>query len=501
MADRRLAWALVAVIVRYLTTIQPQAKRELARWRHHALAIPDSELRAHVLRPFDSDGSALGASLFAVLAPLRMQRRLVRLLIAYVLLWSYVDVCTERDPDAEPRLHDALVDALQPRDTTCLLGGCAYLAALVSACRRGCAALPSWHIVQPTTLRLADDGRTVQAINHGPPSGTETRLRTWASGRSGRPWQEQCAAASSPLAIHALMALGAQPSADIVHTAAVAAAYEPVSALGVLCDHLIDRCDDQALANHSYVRYVDSTDARMLGDLADRCARSVSRLPSGQHHAVILAAMVAMFLAGESASSTDRTMLLAVRDALGPPARVLHAILRTQRRRSRRARGDRHRRVESRRTPRDMRRSTHDPSPDRERTMSTSAAPLVTGVDFINVPVTDLDASRAWYRDVLGLKPSQVYQRRGEPAMGAEFENGTVTIALIDVAKIGREFQAHSMPIAFRVDDVAAARAALEEQGVEFQADTLDSGVCHMAFFADPDGNALMLHHRYAPRD
>ena len=53
----------------------------------------------------------------------------------------------------------------------------------------------------------------------------------------------------------------------------------------------------------------------------------------------------------------------------------------------------------------------------------------------------------------------------------------------------------------FQVDDVAAARAALEEQGVQFVPDNIDSGVCHMAYFADPDGNALMLHHRYAPKD
>jgi catechol 2,3-dioxygenase-like lactoylglutathione lyase family enzyme len=133
--------------------------------------------------------------------------------------------------------------------------------------------------------------------------------------------------------------------------------------------------------------------------------------------------------------------------------------------------------------------------------VSTSFTSLVTGVDFVNVPVTDLDASRAWYRDVLGLEPSSVYQRRGGPAMGAEFETGTVTIALIDTAAIGREFRPNTLPIAFRVDDVAAARAALEAKGVAFGADTLDSGVCHMAFFEDPDGNALMLHRRYAPRD
>jgi catechol 2,3-dioxygenase-like lactoylglutathione lyase family enzyme len=133
--------------------------------------------------------------------------------------------------------------------------------------------------------------------------------------------------------------------------------------------------------------------------------------------------------------------------------------------------------------------------------MSTPATPLVTGVDFVNVPVTDLDASRAGYRGVLGLRPSQVYQSRGEPAMGAEFETGTVTIALILSAAIGRELRPNTQPIAVRVDDVAAARAALEAKGVAFGADTLDSGVCHMAFFEDPDGNALMLHHRYAPRD
>lgn len=132
--------------------------------------------------------------------------------------------------------------------------------------------------------------------------------------------------------------------------------------------------------------------------------------------------------------------------------------------------------------------------------MSTSATIPVTGVDFVNVPTTDLDRARQFYGEVLGLQPSAVYQRGDAPAMGAEFETGTVTIALIDSAAIGREFRANSLPIAFRVDDIEAARAALEAKGVSFAADTLDSGVCHMAFFEDPDGNALMLHHRYAPR-
>jgi predicted enzyme related to lactoylglutathione lyase len=124
----------------------------------------------------------------------------------------------------------------------------------------------------------------------------------------------------------------------------------------------------------------------------------------------------------------------------------------------------------------------------------------ITGVDFVNVPTTDLDRARAFYADVLGLEASAVCQRGDAPAMGAEFETGTVTIALIDSKAIGREFQANTLPIAFRVGDVAAARAELESRGVTFGADTMDTGVCHMAFFTDPDGNTLMLHQRYAPR-
>jgi predicted enzyme related to lactoylglutathione lyase len=82
----------------------------------------------------------------------------------------------------------------------------------------------------------------------------------------------------------------------------------------------------------------------------------------------------------------------------------------------------------------------------------------------------------------------------------AEFETGNLTLSIIDSAKMGLEHQASVGPVALHVDDVERSRAQLESAGVSFRAETLDTGVCHMAFFADPDGNALMLHHRYAPR-
>jgi predicted enzyme related to lactoylglutathione lyase len=81
----------------------------------------------------------------------------------------------------------------------------------------------------------------------------------------------------------------------------------------------------------------------------------------------------------------------------------------------------------------------------------------------------------------------------------AEFQAGNLTLAVMDPTAFGQEFRPHSVPIAFHVDDVAAAREQLEAEGVRFVTDIIDSGVCHQAIFQDPAGNALDLHHRYAP--
>ena len=119
----------------------------------------------------------------------------------------------------------------------------------------------------------------------------------------------------------------------------------------------------------------------------------------------------------------------------------------------------------------------------------------ITGVDFIAVPTQDFERASEFYGTVLGLTRGK--QWGNMPA--AEFETGTLTLAIMQSDAFGIEFAHHSHPIALHVDDVAEARAELEAQGVTFAADTMDSGVCHMAHFADPDGNALMFHHRYAP--
>jgi predicted enzyme related to lactoylglutathione lyase len=121
---------------------------------------------------------------------------------------------------------------------------------------------------------------------------------------------------------------------------------------------------------------------------------------------------------------------------------------------------------------------------------------IVTGVDFAPVPTRDLEQAVHFYGEVLGLRRSVYNAERSY----AEFEPGDVTFSLWMPEKMGMGFTANANPYALHVEDVAAARAELESRGVQFNGDVLDTGVCHMAFFQDPDGNQLMLHHRYAPR-
>ncbi len=118
---------------------------------------------------------------------------------------------------------------------------------------------------------------------------------------------------------------------------------------------------------------------------------------------------------------------------------------------------------------------------------------MITGLDFVAVPSQDAERSRSFYLETLGLRP--------DDRSRFEFWAGETCFGIWEPEQFGMAFapqkHAHS---ALHVDDVGAARAELEAQGVVFAGDTFDTGVCHMAFFTDPDGNDLMLHHRYAPR-
>jgi predicted enzyme related to lactoylglutathione lyase len=121
---------------------------------------------------------------------------------------------------------------------------------------------------------------------------------------------------------------------------------------------------------------------------------------------------------------------------------------------------------------------------------------FISGVDFVLVPVADFERAKRFYGDVLELELSTQYGSRP----GGEFETGTLTLQVMEVEAFGlAPPQPSANPIALHVEDFDAGVATLTARGVEI-IHTIDSGVCHMAIFKDPDGNTFCLHHRYAPR-
>ena len=119
----------------------------------------------------------------------------------------------------------------------------------------------------------------------------------------------------------------------------------------------------------------------------------------------------------------------------------------------------------------------------------------VERVDFVSFLTQDIARAKEFYAETLGLE----IETEGQSDM--EFCAGQVTLDIFDPASVGQPFAPSPAGLALRVPDVVAARLELEGKGVEFDGETVDTGVCHMAFFRDPDGNSLMLHRRYAPRD
>jgi predicted enzyme related to lactoylglutathione lyase len=117
---------------------------------------------------------------------------------------------------------------------------------------------------------------------------------------------------------------------------------------------------------------------------------------------------------------------------------------------------------------------------------------VITKLDFVAIPSQDAEQLRTFYADTLELRP--------DPRARFEFWAGETCLGIWEPAQVGMPFAPQKNGhLALHVDDVAAARAELESKGVVFMGETIDTGVCHMALFTDPDGNDLMLHHRYAP--
>jgi tetraprenyl-beta-curcumene synthase len=340
---------LVAILARYWLTIWPLARRELRGWRKRAEAIPDPDLRRLALLTHREEHmNAEGAAIFATLAPWRRTPTLVRTLVAYQVLFDYLDTITEgpKPSQADARqLHRALTDALEPvgavADWYALHpvdddGG--YVAALVDACRAGARNLPAFQRISDNAQGAAVRSGEVQALNHDPRDRARS-LAAWAAVHADLAgellWWEFAASASSSLAVHALLGMASSHAATGVQVNSAERAYcVMLGALNTLLESLVDLPKDARSGDHSFAAYYASADhaTTRIAMIATDAQRLAHALPRGDRHALILAGMASFYLSAPEAwlpyagLAAERTLL-----ALGWPTPALVRLLRMRR--------------------------------------------------------------------------------------------------------------------------------------------------------------------------
>jgi tetraprenyl-beta-curcumene synthase len=346
----RQIWALVGAAARELCWGLAAAAKEMDGWRARALTIPDSTIREDALSSIDRKrGHTDGAALFSIL-PADRDSKLLRLLVSYEIIWDFLDSVNERGAHAGTangrQLHLALVEALDPALPISDYyrfhpwqedGG--YLRALVEACRRDCAALPSYGRIRPIVVREAERAQ-VLAINHDTnPAARDRALEEWSDREFAEEqrfaWFELTGAASASLTIHAFLALAAQPACSELDLARTKAAYSPwLSTATTMLDSYVDQAEDERNGDHRYIaHYASATEAgeRLRGVLS-RSIAEARRLRDGRRHAVIAASMIAMYLSKDSARTPEmRATTAGLVRAGGSLTRLLLPILRVWR--------------------------------------------------------------------------------------------------------------------------------------------------------------------------
>jgi tetraprenyl-beta-curcumene synthase len=318
-ASRELFWGL------------PAAAREVKGWRALAERIPAPEIREDAIDALlRKRGQTDGAALFTIL-PRERHLPLLRLLVAYQLIWDYLDSVHERYPteDNGRQLHLALIDALRPGEPQADFylhhpwqddGG--YLPALVDACRECCERLPGYPHVQSLVVREAWRAQ-VLALNHEPdPTRRDAALSSWAaaefpSGVQGAHWFELSGACSAGLTIFALLALATEAKCSPAQVEQTHATYLPwTSVAATMLDSYVDQLEDAASGDHIYVSHYPSREAATdrIRCLIRRCLTDASRLQGGEKHIVIAASMIALYL------SKDSARVSAMRDDTGAMA-------------------------------------------------------------------------------------------------------------------------------------------------------------------------------------
>lgn len=336
---------------RYWLLDRGHARREVRSWRRRARRIPDPLLRRLALEKLTVEKlNPEAAVLFAATAPARGRAQLVALIVAYQVLYDYLDSVNEQPASTELTnglcLHAALVDAVRPgqrrrdyylRNPVGDDGG--YAAELTLFCQRTIAGLPSLARVAPVLERAAARCGEAQSHNHALAIRDERAFVAWCEANapgSDYRWWELAAAGISCLGIHALFALAANPRSGLADAVATDRAYfPPVCAISALLDSLADHAGDAGTDNHSFVgHYASSEDASCRFTAITTEAVALQRgLRERRRHGIILSGIVAFYLSSPTVDSGfPRPVARCLVDSAGLTARVMRAVMRLRRR-------------------------------------------------------------------------------------------------------------------------------------------------------------------------
>jgi len=336
----------------YWLTIYPRARREIRHWKRRAGDIRDPLLRAQALEKLTRERlNPEAAAFFALLAPRRRRRVLIRLMVGFQIAYDYLDAINEQPSTAALRnglqLHRALTDAVRQRPSHADYylyhpqhDDDGYLDELVDACHEAMLRLPSGRVIEPVLINAAERCGEGQSHNHAVLVEGEGQLIEWTASlgdTNGYRWWELAAAGISCLALHALFALAACASTRAQAERVDAAYFPSVCAISALLDSLIDRPGDLTGSNHSFVSHYPSASAaaERFAVIAGEARQLSGRLRSRTRHATILAGIASFYLSAPEASSefaraaAERTLV-----CLGPATGPMRAVMRQRRRTS-----------------------------------------------------------------------------------------------------------------------------------------------------------------------